>query len=450
MGSVAETLAEWTGTFSVRDLPASAIELAESAFLDTVGVALWGSALRGPRLLSQFAPERSGAQGVSVFGFRRRAAVLDAALVNGTSAHAELFDDNNIPMVAHPSAPLVAALLALGQNRHSSGREVLQAYCAGFEVGVKLGRALNPELYEAGWHATRVLGVLGVAAACAKLLRLSELEIRMALGIAASAAGGLRQNFGTMTMGLHAGLTARDGLHAALLASAGFESDPNALEGNYGYCRLFAAKEPKLQDLGQPHELLASGIIFKPYPSGAPTHAAIDAARAFHDRFGPIGALDVESVICRVHPWNFKTLRAGAPTSGLGGKVSLEYCVARALSSGDVVSAHFTDQAVHDPDMIALMDRIRVMPDQSLPDNGEFPAEVELLLSSGARAVERCEHPLGSPSRPLDRQALENKFRSCARGCLSGQSATAVLSDLRNLADLSDVETLCTRLEGDL
>ena len=181
----------------------------------------------------------------SVIGHGFKADVLAAALANGTAAHAELFDDNSEPMMSHPSASLVSALLPLGQSRSLSGAEVLLAYVAGFEVNVVLGRQLNPRLYEAGWHVTRTLGVLGVTAACCRLLKLGPLPFRAALGIAASMASGLRQNFGTMTMALHAGLTARDGVHAALLAEKGFLSDGEALDGKYGFFNLFAGAPPR-------------------------------------------------------------------------------------------------------------------------------------------------------------------------------------------------------------
>ena len=177
------------------------------------------------RVVTALARELGQGGGCSVIGHGFKADVLAASLANGTAAHAELFDDNSEPMMAHPSASLVSALLPLGQSRGLGGADVLLAYIAGFEVNVVLGRQLNPRLYEAGWHVTRTLGVLGVTAACCRLLQLGPQPFRAALGIAASMASGLRQNFGTMTMALHAGLTARDAVHAALLAEKGFLSD---------------------------------------------------------------------------------------------------------------------------------------------------------------------------------------------------------------------------------
>ena len=213
MSNSIDQIAAWAGALEATDVPAAAFALARKAFLDTLAVSLSGSQLESARIVSALAP---GSGPCSVIGQGFKTDLLAAALVNGTSAHAELFDDNSEPMMAHPSASLVSALLPLGQLRGLGGAEVLLAYVAGFEVNVVLGRALNPRLYEAGWHVTRTLGVLGVTAACCRLLKLGPQPFRAALGIAPSMASGLRQNFGTMTMALHAGLTARDAVQAGV------------------------------------------------------------------------------------------------------------------------------------------------------------------------------------------------------------------------------------------
>ena len=279
-----DQIAVWAGALDAGQVPPAAFALAKKAFLDTLAVSLSGSQLDSARIVTALARELGRGGPCSVIGHGFKADVLAAALANGTAAHAELFDDNSEPMMSHPSASLVSALLPLGQSRGLGGAEVLLAYVAGFEVNVVLGRQLNPRMYEAGWHVTRTLGVLGVTAACCRLLKLGPQPLRAALGIAASMASGLRQNFGTMTMALHAGLTARDAVHAALLAEKGFLSDSEALDGKYGFFHLFAGAQPKALPLGQPFELVESGIIFKPYPSGAPTHAAVHAALALHDK----------------------------------------------------------------------------------------------------------------------------------------------------------------------
>jgi 2-methylcitrate dehydratase PrpD len=440
-------LAEWVSALERAHIPAVALETARRAFLDTFGVTLLGSRSQAARIVAKTAFETGAAAGpCSLVGFGCRADLLNAALVNGTSAHADLFDDNNAPMVAHPSAPLVSALLPLAQARHIGGAAVLTAYCAGFEVGVTLGRMLNPALYEAGWHVTRVLGVIGTAAAAARLLRLDASRTAHAMAITASMASGIRQAFGTMTMALHVGLTARDGIHAALLAEAGFGADPGALNGRFGLFRLFAgAKEAGPVAMGQPFELVRSGIIFKPYPSGAPTHAAIDCALALAAR---LRRDDITEVVCLVHPWNAITLRDEAPRDPLQAKVSLRFCVAAALARRQVTYEEFTDSALADPYIARLMDRIVVRISDELPDNGEFPAELRIVTAAGTVESERRDVPRGGSTVPLTTSELEGKFQSCARVVLDPSVFNRIPPVVAHLDDLADVGELAAILEG--
>ena len=439
-----DQIAAWSGVLEATEVPPAAFALARKAFLDTLAVSLSGSQLESARIVSALAP---GVGPCSVIGHGFKTELLAAALTNGTSAHAELFDDNNEPMMSHPSASLVSALLPLAQSRSLGGAEVLLAYVAGFEVNVVLGRALNPRLYEAGWHVTRVLGVLGVTAACCRLLKLAPRPFRAALGIAASMASGLRQNFGTMTMALHAGLSARDAVHAALLAEKGLLSDGEALDGKYGFFNLVAGVQPKALPLGRPFELVESGIIFKPYPSGAPTHAAVHAALALHDKLG--GRLhEVAAIVCHVHPWNFMTLREGVPADTLRARVSLRYCVAAALRFGALGSPQFTDQALADPLVQKFMGLIEIRQADDLPDNGLFPAAVEVRLADGHSEGVRCEIPPGAPAMPMSESEADEKYRSCAGVVLDGPAIERTRAMILGIDRLADVGELCVALEG--
>jgi 2-methylcitrate dehydratase PrpD len=439
-----DQIAAWVGALESGQVPPAAFALAKKAFLDTLAVSLSGSQLDSARIVTALARELGQGGGpCSVIGHGLKADVLAAALANGTAAHAELFDDNNEPMMAHPSASLVSALLPLGQSRGLSGAEVLLAYVAGFEVNVVLGRQLNPRLYEAGWHVTRTLGVLGVTAACCRLLQLGPLPLRAALGIAASMASGLRQNFGTMTMALHAGLTARD----AVLAEKGFLSDTDALDGKYGFFNLFAGAAPKALPLGRPFELVQSGIIFKPYPSGAPTHAAVHAALILHERLGD-RLHDAVGIVCRVHPWNFMTLREGVPSDSLRARVSMRYCVAAALRFGGLGSPQFTDQALADPLVQKFMTLIEIRQADDLPDNGLFPAAVRVRLADGHSDTVRCDIPPGAPAMPMSEAEADRKYRSCASVVLDGPAIERTRAMILGIDRLADVGELCVALEG--
>lgn len=443
-----ETIAGWASRLRLDDVPAEAQAVVRRAFLDTIGVSLSGSRLDSARIVADLLAGQGSLGGsCSVIGRGRKAVALDAAVANGTAAHAELYDDNNKPMISHPSAPLVSALLPLAQARGLAGRDVLLAYVAGFEIGVALGRRLNPGLYQAGWHVTRVLGVLGAASACSRLVGLDARRTGHAIGIATSMASGLRENFGTMTMALHAGLTARDGVHAALLAEAGFLADAEALDGRYGFFNLFAGKGPGALALGEPFELLASGIIVKPYPSGAPTHAAVDAAIALRAAIGD--DLDrIERIRCLVHPWNFMTLREGVPEDTLRARVSLRYCVAAALRFGELGSRQFEDDSLRDPALRRLMAMVEIEQADDLPDNGLFPAEVRIALADGRTLSERRDIPPGAPERPWSDAEAKNKFRSCARGVIAEQAAEQAIGMIAELDRLPAIADLCELLEG--
>jgi 2-methylcitrate dehydratase PrpD len=174
----------------------------------------------------------------------------------------------------------------VAEELKASGEAALEAFLIGFEVETKLGAGMNPYLFENGWHPTAILGAMGAAAASAKLLKLPAEKICMALGIAASLASGLRQNFGTMTKPLHAGQAAANGIQAALLAQAGLTADDSIIETPLGFAKVFGHDqevdwEKASEGLGKTFNITAlstNGIAIKPYPSCGCTHAGIDAA----------------------------------------------------------------------------------------------------------------------------------------------------------------------------
>ena len=207
---LARELAERIAVMQYDDLSDEAIHWGKVALLDTVGVTLAGSMEDAPRLLDDVVGAQTGGPSL-VFGTGRRVSALDAALVNGTAAHALDFDNTASNIGGHISAVMVPALIAAAEAHGASGRDLLLAHAAGFETG-RIGRALNPQHSEMGWHPTATLGVFAVTAACARLLGLSVEQIETALALSTSLAAGMKANFGTMTKPLHAGQCARGGL----------------------------------------------------------------------------------------------------------------------------------------------------------------------------------------------------------------------------------------------
>jgi len=262
-------------------IPDEARVVAANAWLDTIGVMLAGAVEPAARVVQETARGEGTGGSCRIAGTAECAGPGWAALANGTAAHALDYDDMCFVSLAHPSAPLVAAALAAGELASVPGRDLLDAWVVGFEVEGVLGRALNPGHYVHGWHCTSTIGTIGAAAAAARLLRLDPGATARCLAIAASEASGLKENFGTDTKPLHAGLAARNGVVAALLARNGLTASNEALDGPQGFLVAMASERPglggPLEQLGRRWECLETGVTVKLYPSCAGTHPALDA-----------------------------------------------------------------------------------------------------------------------------------------------------------------------------
>ncbi len=304
-----------------------------------------------------------------MLGTAVRTSAPAAALANGTAAHALDYDDMCFVSLAHPSAPLVAALLAAGELNGASGARLIDAYVIGFEIEARLGRVMNPRHYQRGWHCTSTLGAIGSAAAVARLLQLDGPTVGHAIAIAASEASGLKENFGTMVKPLHAGLAARDGVLAALLARSGLTASERALDGPQGFLRAMDSERDDLDrecsDLGARWEIADTGITVKLYPSCAATHPTLDAVLDLRAREG-FTADDVERIDIDVDAITPTVLIYDKPASGLEAKFSMPFCVAAAIADGRVGIETFDTARLDDPRVTSLMSRVTMTVDPSL------------------------------------------------------------------------------------
>ena len=431
-------------------IPERAREAAAMAVADTVGVALAGSiepaarAVRDAISLSAEAP-------CSVWGVSGRASAADAALANGTAAHALDYDDMCFVSLAHPSAPLVPAILAAADLAGASGRAVLDAYVVGFEIQARLGRLMNPRHYERGWHCTSTLGAISAAAGAARLLQLDAARTAHALAIAASSASGLKENFGTMVKPLHAGLAARDGVLAALLAKGGLTGSAKAFEGPQGFLHAFDSAGVDLagvtSDLSTRWEILDTGITVKLYPSCAGTHPTLDAVLDLRARVGFTAAdvVRIEVAVDRIAP---TILIHDRPATGLEAKFSMPYCVAAAVLHGRVGLETFDDTAVRDPEVTALLPRITMRVDPAF-DNGApalTQSRVRITLRDGREVGAAADGARGYPEKPASAAELTDKFMSCAQRTLPRSASERALEILRRLASLRDVQELSAAL----
>ena len=447
---VTEQLAAFTVHTVYDDVPPQAYARAKDAILDGLGCALVGAPTSTGKIIVQYVRDRGGEARAGVIGGGFKTSAPLAALANGTMAHAVDFDDVNWNMSGHPTVPLLPAVLALGQEVHASGQEVLLAYTLGFEVETKIGLAVNPRHYALGWHATSTLGTLGAAAACAKLLHLDMPHTQRALGIAASTAAGLRQNFGTMTKPFHPGQAAMNGITAALLAQLGWTADSHILEAPYGFCQLYAGQGHHnlghiVKRFGTPYELIASGVAIKQYPCCAFTHRALDAMLALVQQH-KLTVEDVAAVECLVGRPTTEVLIHVCPQTGLEGKFSMQYCMAAALLDRRIGLLSFSDEKVKRPAAQRLFERVTMRCHPEALRHGtsgeELPVIVTLTLQDGRTLAAQVRHPKGPPVHPLTPIELQEKFEDCAQGVLERPDIRAVIELVQGLERVEDVGQL--------
>ena len=431
-------------------IPPEALATAKTAVLDCLGVALAGSREECAKICAQIVRQENAKQETTVFGQGFKSSALQAAFANGTAAHALDFD-HSFTLMGQPTAPIIPVIFSLGESLGASGRQILEAYVAGFETTTKLVFALRDSAQD-GWHAPGTLGSFGAAAACAKLLRLDSSQIEMALGITASMAGGIVGNFGTMSKPLHVGLGARNGVLAAKLAQSGYTANPRGIEATHSFCEAFYHTPPSdgpVEELGKSYALITDGIRIKPYPCGGLAHQAIDAVLDFRAKHG-VAADSVDSINVDVTQHVYSRIAFRVPENGIQGKFSMSYLLARAIINGKISLDMFTDAAVRDPHVLKLLEKIHLSVDKSLKasNEGGRPCRVTLRLRNGQTYSREVEHAKGSPEVPMTANEIEAKFSECACRVLSESSTRRAFESIRNLETLADIRPLCELLMG--
>ena len=374
----------------------------------------------------------------SVLGRAERVDMASAALVNGITSHTFDFDDTHLRTVIHPAGPIAPALLALAEVTGASGRMLIDSLVLGVDVACRVGNMMYPEHYDRGWHITGSTGMLGAAAACARLLGLDEQRTAMALGIAASQPVGMREQFGTMTKPLHPGAAARVGLMAALMASKGFTASPRAIEAPRGYAQVVSTKNAwneVTDELGSRFEI--SFNTYKPFACGIVIHPAIDACSQLRAR--GVRPDDVERIELKVHPLVLELTGKKEPDDGLQSKFSVYYGCAAGLFFGRAGEAEFADAVVTRPDVVALRRKVVATVQSGI---GEAQADVTAVLKDGRREHVFVENAIGSLARPMSDADLEAKFHGLADPVLGAAQVAALIAGCRGVGKAADLRAL--------
>ena len=416
-----------------------ALMRARDAFIDTVGCCIAGAnEIVTNKALKAVCASHVGA--CTVFGREAKLSAEMAALVNGTAAHALDYDDNFNPAVTHASAILVPAILALGEEIGASGNELLDAYIVGLEIQAWLGRQMIPTHYSAGWHATSTIGTIGVASACARILKLDIEHTLYALSIATSMAGGSKLQFGTMVKPLHAGLAARAGITSAKLAAAGIKASKDPFSGAWGFVELHH---------GNPHNttnrennfvpelaIISDGLAQKRFPCCASAHRTMDAILFLMSEFS-LKADDIERLETLVPDYDYHNMRFDRPADEMEARFSMSYCAAVTALYGRAKLSDFTKKALTRPEVSNWLSKVTMHSmgekTEKEADIWEIPAVTTLLLKDGRQLEKHVLQPVGTIHAPMGEEDKANKFRDCAERYLPEWRIKELFRRLRNL-----------------
>lgn len=408
-------------------LPSDIITLVKQCILDWFAVTIAGCAepVHGILVAAETVEScRNGA--ASIIGQNGRYTAQQAALINGTTAHALDFDDVNLSISGHPTAVIFSALLALAQQNGNSGKEVIAAFVAGYETACRIGVLLAPDHLARGYHATGTVCTFGAAAACAHLLGLDAAKTASALGIAGTQAAGLKAMFGSMAKPLHAGLAARNGLAAATLVQYGFDGPMNIFEHEMGFAHTHSSSFNAPEALREPEQCFhIRNNLFKFDASCFGTIATLECIREIK-RQQSIAVADIKKIIIQADRTVQSICNIQQPQTGTEAKFSLRLNAALALAGLDTGKFEtYNDAVVNDGDIMVLREKVDVI----LMDNWPpMQARVEIEKQNGQCYTALVDAGIPSKSLAAQRERLENKFFQLGSPLL-GQKGSELLAD---------------------
>ena len=438
---VTERLCRTIAEIGSDSIPEEAVNVAKRVILDGIAVAIAGVHEEGPRIAADHIRSLGGTGDSVVLGMGFRANPVSAALVNGISIHILDFEPMWMPPT-HAVSPSLPSVLAAAEMKKANGREVAAAFVKACEIQGRLNLAgilLAPALLV--HHPPDYLGVMGSAVGAGQLLGLSPEQLQNALGIAASRAGSLIGNIGSMTKATHCGYSASLGLESAMLAARGFTGNPSIIEAENGYRDAFFLEEfdfEALLSFGKPYRMVDPGFAIKQFPSQYPSHFAITAALDSQKKISD--ASEIESVEIVGPAMNY--VNRPSPGTGIEGKFSFQYVAAAALLDGEIIIDTFTNERLQKSDIQKLLGKITFVQSKDIPIGmDKMHVEITVTLKNGDSIRDRCDGPKdfwGAPK--LTKEEHLKKIRGCLRSQLDEPTSERLIALCDSLENLSSDE----------
>jgi 2-methylcitrate dehydratase PrpD len=438
-------LSEWAANFRLEDAPAAAIGRMKALVLDLLRVVAVGARLPWSKDARQYALRLGGKATSTVLLYGDRLDAVRAAFVNGSFAHACDLDDTHVGSMHHSGASVLPAALAIAERENAGGKALLEAAIVGYEASLRIGLAVQPQLFHKGFLATATCGPLGAALAAGKLLRFGAEDMAGALGAACTYAGGLAQFYksGSVIKRVNAGKAAECGVISALLTQEGIWGPRDILEGKEaGFFRAFSdAPKPArvTDDLGRGYRLME--VSTKVHAGAGRLQATNDAGLALgaEHKLRPEMIADVEVGIPKVIQG---MLTKNDPHDMQSAMLSVPFSLAMALALGRVrgpaagITPTDYDKLIADPAVRALSMRVRCVVDPEIEaktNTEEVPSRVTIQLKDGRNLEAKVDHPRGSPHRPMAWSEISTLFRETVAGMLPERSIARVIDVVAGL-----------------
>jgi len=446
------TLSKFVEEIYFDDLPSEVINMTKRCIYDYLGCSIFATQTEMGKIMRETCIEGNFGKSTIFPAFEDRYDASFAALANGTFAHGFEIDDINLASVSHPGAVVISAALALAQERGASGKTLIEAIVAGYEVMARVGSTVSSAHVDYGHHPTASHGTFGAAAAAAKIMHLSSEQIAWAFGIAGSLASGLMQFSisGTMVKRIHAGKAAQQGVIVAKLAEKGFTGPTDILEGKYGYCKVYrgtlAEDEVNLDaidaDLGKNYAIMDTAV--KPSPACGCLHSVIDCVQEIRRKPG-FNIDKIEKIVVLGHHNLVEFHNDYTPDSILAAQYSLPFTVGLCLAC-DIEDAgiYLDEEVLHNERAIALGKLVIPQFDEAINDlfPDKFGGGVEFHMSDGTVLKHTVSAQRGSADNPFTDEEVTRKFKKLATSVISERQVDEIQARVDSLEQITDIGSL--------
>ncbi len=439
---ITDTLARHASSLAYSDIPAATLETAKRLLLDGIGCLLAGTRATPGRLAARtIARFKFGGAGHSTILINgSRGSARDAAFVNGITLYGVGINDIHQPSGSHPGGCIIPVLLAVGEWQGSSGKDMIAAMTAGYDVQGRLGRGVIPSHRERGFHPTGTLGTFGATAAAGRLLNLSSDLMVSAMGLAGSQAAGLKayQTDGSMTLIYHAGRAAQNGVEAAVLAQDGFVGPRTVIEDPMGFVAATSDRndlQAITRGLGEQFEVDATS--FRPYFGCALTIPGSGATARIMKTEPRHRPEDVVAIKVRCSPLMVEEVSKADPTTLLAARLSLQFNIGLVMMHGDVLIGDIDEDDLNNPAIRRFLPLVEFETD---PGIARYHCTVTVRFQDGGEISAEASKLKGGPDNPMGWDDVEHKFLELVKPLGFGEQAACIVQMVRGVEETNGVD----------